>query len=58
MGIYPLTNLRFLEFHNSGEMDHKIVESIKSTANSDVVSKMRPTRLAAAKANEALKDCT
>ena len=57
MGIYPLTNLRFLEFHNSGELNHKVVESVKDLAHSNGVSKMRPTRLAAAKANEALKDC-
>ena len=57
VGIYPLTNLRFLEFHNSGELNHKVVESVKDLAHSNGVSKMRPTRLAAAKANEALKDC-
>ena len=50
-GIYPVTNLRFLEFHNPNVTNH--TEELKG---SEVMPKARPKRAAAEKANNAMKN--
>ena len=55
-GIYPITNLRFLEFHKSDVMNHYEGDNTKNSENSECVGKVRPTRIAATKAKNAIKD--
>ena len=52
-GIYPVTNLRFLEFHKSGDLNEAI--SVKDSEDPRVnVGMNRPTRSAATKARNAI----
>ena len=51
-GIYPVTNLRFLEFHNPKFTNHS-----EELEGSEVMPKARPKRAAAEKAINAMKNC-
>ena len=56
-GIYPVTNLRYLEFHKPDDIEQDISnETVNSVnpVNSDNVGGKRPSRLAAIKAKNAL----
>ena len=53
-GVYPVTNLRYLEFHKSEESE--IPSNVKNSGIcNDIVDKNRPKRTAAIKANMAMQ---